>query len=184
MKKPFLIFLALVSILLPSAQAQRIVQELNYDEAIKNASVTATSDKRNELMRCVKNWSLLSKARGDFGKMLFSKKPTLPGVEYILEVGGSGFSRYDYVYIYGGGVHSSFGPEKILNFPGTVSLTEFANQILGGLPGSATSEVLDGSCYFFSVKENGVVKSVAFYGELDASPIGVGIKNILDVARK
>ncbi|WP_374348746.1 hypothetical protein [Thermomonas sp.] len=153
---------------------------LDYQEAIAQAEVTQRSDRRPELRRCIKHWGALRIKR-----VGLLNAPSGEGGSVLLEIGNSGFPRYDYVRVDGFLLKSSFIATVDLSHS---ALSKHLMELYANPPidlhGSADAEVDDGDCYYLTVIGGGMQRSVAVYGSPKATPTGLLIREMLDVATK
>ncbi|HET6630385.1 MAG TPA: hypothetical protein VFG91_11480 [Woeseiaceae bacterium] len=151
-----------------------------YDDAIERAQVEAGSNRKLELRQCLRNWASKEKDRNRlFGNLLSAEKSTSPIV--ILEIGNSGFPRYDYILVEGSTIKSSFKAQT------SRDLVDDVHAIISGISahdmaryrGSAHSSIDDGDCYFLTVRKDGAIKQVAVYGELGSTSSGLLTKDLI-----
>jgi hypothetical protein len=150
----------------------------DYRTAIAQAEVRQGTDRRAELERCIKLWGVVHVQIEPLNKS--SNEHSV-----LLEIGNSGFPRYDYVRIDGFLLKSSFGAETDVS---QSVLSERLKKIYSGrqvdLRGSADAEVDDGDCYFLTVSGGGTHKSIAVYELPATTSSGLLIKEILKEAQK
>jgi hypothetical protein len=152
---------------------------VDYHEAIEHAEIKPESDRRLELRGCVKNWDALSTDRTG----LFDGSPSKAG-SVTLEVGNSGFPRYDYVRVDGFLLSSSYSSATVDVSKSSLGkkLSKLYASSLADLYGSADAEVDDGDCYYLTVNGNAGKRSVAIYGYPGSTQSGILVKELLDAA--
>src|SRR5688572_30592717 len=131
----------------PPKRVEAAETSLDYQEAIAQAEVTQGTDRRPELRRCIKHWDALRIER--IGSLNASPGE---GGSVLLEIGNSGFPRYDYVRIDGFLLKSSFNAAVDISHSalGRRLMELYANPSID-LRGSADAEVDDGDCYYLTV---------------------------------
>jgi hypothetical protein len=177
-----LIYIPLLTLLTSCAIAQSSKDaeaSRDYKTAIAQAEVKQGTDRRLELESCIKHWdamhiqrvALLNESLGESRSVL-------------LEVGNSGFPRYDYVRIDGFLLRSSFNGDVDVSrsLLGKRLMGIYADQSID-LRGNADSEVDDGDCYYLTVNSGGMQKSIAVYGTPESTPSGLLIKEMLEMAQ-
>lgn len=171
-----LIYIPVFTLLTSCVMAQSHEGVQDYKATIAQAEAKYGADRRLELERCIKHWDAMGIQR--VNKSLEEDRSVL------LEVGNSGFPRYDYVRIDGFLLRSSFNAEV------DVSNSALGKRLMGlyvsqanDLRGYADSEVDDGDCYYLTVNSGGTQKSVAVYGAPGSTPSGLLIKEMLEMAK-
>jgi hypothetical protein len=154
----------------------------SYEDAASKVPVRQGVDRRVELQQCLKSWHSLASERGKLLDVMRGDKAE--GEAIILEIGNSGFPRYDYVYVGGMRLSSSLGHPKDL------SRTELGRRLgviyndpLTNLQGDAQPGVDDGDCYFLTVEQRNSKKTVAVYGTPESS-IGQLVRALVMAARR
>jgi hypothetical protein len=179
----FLVSAHLASCVTPSIKPV----DLGYGRAIAEASFRETSDWRSDLHLCVEKWSdALAEKRTELLRQVLNDKNELKGDGALLEVGGSSWPRYDYIYVEGAKLKSSFANAANLDIAGTVlhkRLREISAQDLTQMTGRADSGAMDAPCYFLSVKKGAFVKSIAVYAPLGTSSADLLIGDLLSIVR-
>ena len=173
-----LIFIPLLTLLASCVMAQSIKgveASRDYKAAIAQAEVKQGGGRRLELESCIKHWDAMRIRRGgSLGE----------GHSVLLEIGNSGFPRYDYVRIDGFLLRSSFNADVDVSRSalGKRLMEIYASQSID-LRGNADSEVDDGDCYYLTVNSGGTKKSVAVYGTPESTASGLLIKEMLEMAQ-
>lgn len=151
-------------------------------------SITANSFKdsvptvRPEILACIANWQFYSEKRTGFKENLV-QMAAASGSVLILEIGGSGFGRYDFVIWNGHEMRSSFaGPKYLRNdelqeILSSLDMTSNKEFVDPGTPGQD-----DGECYFLTVQKGGMQRRSVVYGTPGTTKIGRIIKKILGLA--
>lgn len=176
----------LISLVLSVLASVVIAADLpNFQDAIYVAHVKSGSDHRPDLRRCIKLWSVLKVKRTTFyDKLGWNVLGNVEKDKIILEIGNSGFPRYDYIYITGNRMISSFGSSIDLS---KYSFGEILVELYAGraqiLSGNASDDTEDGNCYFLTVIGNNTKNSVAVYGELKSTFTDLLIAYLVDMAR-
>ena len=177
-----LIFIPLLTLLASCVMAQSIKgveASRDYKTAIAQAEVKQGTDRRLELESCIKHWDAMRIRRvGSLNESLGE------GHSVLLEIGNSGFPRYDYVRIDGFLLRSSFNADVDVSRSalGKRLMEIYASQSID-LRGNADSEVDDGDCYYLTVNSGGTQKSVAVYGAPESTPSGLLINEMLEMAQ-
>lgn len=181
------IYTSLLTLLASCVMAQPskgIEASLDYQQAIAQAVIKQRIDRRPELRRCIKHWDALRVER--IGLLFPEPSEGRSGEQrlVLLEIGNSGFPRYDYVRIDGFLLTSSLGPSSDISQSALGEhLTEMYAKPPTNLRGSADAKVDDGNCYYLTVSDSGIQKSVAMYGPPGSTPLGLLIKEMIKVAR-
>lgn len=178
-----LIYVFLLTLLASCAMAEStedIKASRRYQVAIANAEVRQGPDRRPELERCIKHWDVLRIERA--GSL---NDATGEGRSVLLEIGNSGFPRYDYIRIDDFSLTSSYTAaiDVSKSALGKRLMEIYANHSLD-FRGSADSEIDDGDCYYLTVNGSGLQESIAVYGAPESTPSGLLIKEMLKTAQK
>lgn len=131
---------------------------------------------------CVRNWSFF---KGKRVRSRFIRAMSEGQINYgvLLEIGSSGFPRYDYVIVNNFNLDSSFGESQDLvkSELGELLQTIYAGD-LNSIDRGSSRAVDDGPCYYMTLVVGKVSKELAFYGEPEDSLEGSLVKKILEVA--
>lgn len=159
------------------AKGVRAINALSYELAIQAAEVKPDANRRIELRRCVKNWDAMRAQRKSLGDQDDIASETI-----LLEIGNSGFPRYDYVYVAGTHLSSSFGKQEDIS---STNLEKLVRAVFVGslkdLRGNAWYEAEDGDCYYLTAADSRGRKSVAVYGVPDSTVTGSLIREMLKI---
>ena len=93
--------------------------------------------------------------------------------------------RYDFILVQDSLMRSSFSNDQksIHNSLLEAELRRLADHSLDGLAGRASSPVLDGNCYFLSVRKGDIQKTVALYGLLTKAKTDQLIADLISAAK-
>ena len=172
----------IVLVALPAAHAGDIPALPDYSMAIGHANFTGKVDRRFELNRCVKLWDAVSDEREHLAKAIANKSAEAGRRGVLLEMGGSGFPRYDFVRIEGFTLSSSFNSEimDISETPLGKRVAMLYSSANVDLPGSdADGPEDDAGCYFLTLTVNGASTSAALYGDPSPGVAGSLVREIL-----
>jgi hypothetical protein len=165
-----------------SAQAEEHaakMQNLSTEDAIK----IAPSPTSHELINCVKNWRSYSERRSKFHEIVAQGRRE-DGPIIALQIGNSGFGRYDFIVVNGSSTNSSFpklharSSKELIDLYDRLRVDESTDL---ADPGSPSQD--DGDCYFLMIKDGGEVRNVAIYGTPGATKVGLLIKKMLELVR-
>lgn len=147
----------------------------SYGQAISISPVSSQSNRRHELHRCVRGWSAIGAKRAE------PPAPNRNGV--LLETGGSGFPRYEYVRIEGMILVTSDGNQIDLTGSSLgLRLQEIYDGRNAELQGNATSASDYGNCRFLTTKGAWGINSVALYGDDGVAPSATLVREIRQAA--
>ena len=147
----------------------------SYGQAISVAPVSSQSNRRHELHRCVRGWSAIGAKRVE--------PPAPNGNGVLLETGGSGFPRYEYVRIDGMMLVTSDGNQIDLTGSSLgLRLQEIYDGRNAELQGNAISAIEDENCYFLTTKGAWGINSVALYGDDGSEPSATLVRGIREAA--
>ena len=128
-------------------------------DAVNLAPVSSIDDREYALERCVRNWDEIGIERS---RVDTSKQDRA----VLLEIGNSGFPRYDYVLIEGGVMTNSNGATINVSETPLEGLLEKAFLAdAAALRSGADGGGDDGDCYFLTLKEHDRKEVIEVYGE-------------------
>jgi len=137
------------------------VEPISRKSAIHATAIQA--EQAPELQRCLKHWSVLQVERR--GLELFNADSDQTG-KVLLEVGNSGFMRYNYVYVEGTFLRSSSGKEKDISRSELGGLLKdlFEHNLQGLKKNDSSIKSDDDDCYFLSFTDGITSTAIASYG--------------------
>ncbi len=156
----------------------------DYKGAVRNTIRGGNYADKIDFDSCVRNWSFFEgkRVRGKFIRAM-SEGQNNYGV--LLEIGGSGFPRYDYVIINKFSLESNLGePQDLVNSELGRLLQDIYDKDLVSIDRGSSRAVDDGPCYYMTLVAGKVRKELAFYGEPENSLEGSLVRKILAVADK
>lgn len=162
------------------AQSQVVdVRNQNFKVAIENGS----SSIRYDLARCAENWKFYPERRAKYDELVananFAEAPMIG-----LQIGNSGFGRYDFIFVNGKRIESSF-PNKIsASSRKLVELNKILSKIdATDLVEESSPKQEDGDCYFLIGNDGKDVRHMAFYGTPGSTKTGLLIRKMLELVR-
>jgi hypothetical protein len=158
----------------------------DFQDAIRQAQVRDGNDRRPDLRQCVRQWAVLGKKRTAlYDELDKDIHGSIRARQIVLEIGNSGFPKYEYVHINGSHLSSSLGGSMDLS---GYSFGDLLERIYAGqaptLSGRAHGDTEDDNCYFLTVITNKGQISVAIYGQLMPTFTELLIAYLVDVARR
>ena len=153
-----------------------------YEDAIEISSKIFGTDRRKSFERCTQGWSENTRQRTHLFWLARNWKYLSDDPIVFVEIGNSGFSRYDFIYLKGDILVSSLGPEKKLSESLKNSVGFFLKSAGHDSEGSSSLGSYDDDCFFVTAIDRGTSTSFAVYG-LPDSTIGRFLKKILGEAR-
>lgn len=142
-------------------------------DAVNLAPISSNDDKGYALERCVRNWDeiRIERTRVDTSKQ---------GRAVLLEIGNSGFPRYDYVLMEGGVMTNGNGATiNVSETPLEGLLDKAFLADAAALRSGKDSGGDDGDCYFLTLKEDGRKEVIEVYGDSGSKLIKMLINRIL-----
>lgn len=133
----------------------------DYEEAIGEARVSGESDGTPWLHNCVRQWSDLDGQRRALVDEFNGRRADDIGV--LLEVGNSGFGKYEFVAVIGDRVKTS-GGEKSLTKSELSRLRTLLGEGFTGIHGEAVADKFDADCFFLTMRVRDQTRQVAIYG--------------------
>jgi hypothetical protein len=173
---PLMSFLLMASCAMASPTDGKSIPD-DYSDAIDRAAAPPNADVRYELERCVRHWSVLNVKRATLGVSKTNRS-------LLIEIGNSGFPRYDYVRIDGPLMSSSLGPTvDISKVPLGAEVAQLYSVDVADLRVSADDKVDDGDCYFLTINGEGGRQTAAIYGKPSSTVLRQLMDRILNTAR-
>jgi hypothetical protein len=157
----------------------------DYMDAIANAETSPTSDRRDDLRRCLRNWQTYKDARNAFADHVNRSGVLRSGRFVLFEIGNSGFPRFGSLVLQNSTLESSTDPmgQKSLDIHGSALdklFSRLTERDVLSMQGQAYSEIDDGDCYFLTVGVGPALKHVAIYGKpSDSTAVGQLVGEIL-----
>jgi hypothetical protein len=153
----------------------------------ESAVVAAHSDgidRSWQLRQCLRNWEGMKTKQAIDAVSSFATPAQSGELLVLLEIGSSSTMRHDFIFVRGSLLTSSFGnvQKSIRKSRVEADLRRFIENDLGALAGRSSSPVLDGNCYFLSVRKGGIRKVVALYGLLTEAKTDLLIRDLISTA--
>ena len=157
----------------------------DYMDAIAKAETSPTSDRKNDLQRCLRNWQTYKDARSTFADHVNRSGVLRAGRFALFEIGNSGFPRFGSIVLQDSILESNTDPtgQKSLDIRGSVLdklFSRLTERDVLSMQGQAYSEIDDGDCYFLTVGVGSALKHVVIYGKpSDSTVVGQLVSEIL-----
>lgn len=173
--------------------AQQFTRPYRYEKSWEPwlpAESGGVLDTRAQFHACVENWFLYERVRSNVFQSLAAAGFDQNRRSMLLEIGGSGFSYYEYVAVVQGEVidfgATGNGPINRRDVKRVAELTTaMSDEAIARLRGSVDTRVIDGPCYFLTITmPDGRASQAAVYGSLPSTATGRIIKTLLPYIRK
>jgi hypothetical protein len=153
-----------------------------YEDAVSEVVRFQGDEWASEFKRCRDGWRTKQRERIELFKLFELMSLAEEEVVLLVEIGNSGFSRYDYLLVSDGYLRSSFGPGKRISsaMSRAVSGMGVEGAALWGNP--LPSEAYDDDCYFVTLRRNDSKQVMASYG-VPETDVGSIIENLVLEAR-
>jgi hypothetical protein len=137
----------------------------------------------DDLQSCVRGWNSAQAQRDNIAKDVNRDAGVDGNVEIIIEIGNSGFDRYDYLFTNKGILNSSLGTSKIISAELQNTINSIASDKNFWDKWSAR-DVFDDDCYFVSVINRNISRTIAIYGLPENSKAALLVNQIMTKARQ
>ena len=174
--------LSLMALSALSEPTQEVSSPTDYKLAIDSAVVSAENDSRAWMRTCVRQWVPFSKERNAIFRELHARRSA--DLSILLEVGNSGFPKYDFVFVADDFIRTSLGrSEGKLADSEVAQLTNAVTGKLDEMVGSAVAQSFDSDCYFLTVRQGSRTKQVAIYGSAESTLADQIVREMLSLGR-
>ena len=142
----------------------------DYSSAVAEAVTSGSSDRRNELRACIRNWKSYRDARRAFAEAIKSSDASRADKLVVIEIGNSTFPRFESVLLSDSAMYpyrsgKAIPAIDIRDSSLSKLIATLSENNVSAMRGEAYSQIDDGNCYFVTVRVDSTLKHVAIYGK-------------------